>query len=312
MQNLKVWLGAFRLRTLPLSLSGIILGSAIANSLGYWNTPIFILSLFTTIFLQILSNLANDLGDYLKGTDNENRVGPMRATQSGEISATQMKKAVILFSILSAISAGLLIYISAREMSTTRIFIYIGLGISAVLAALLYTLGKKAYGYNGLGDLFVFIFFGLVSVIGVFGLYSPIFFWQILPPAIGVGLLSTAVLNLNNLRDWENDSQANKRTMVVKMGFEKARIYHSALILLACFAFMYTALWFGKNGIWLIFVLLPLLFHMKRVLEVKEPRLLDPELKKVALNTFAISIIFGLLMNLNFDIARALVGLFTA
>lgn len=312
MQNLKVWLGAFRLRTLPLSLSGIILGSAIANSLGYWNTPIFILSLFTTIFLQILSNLANDLGDYLKGTDNENRVGPMRATQSGEISATQMKKAVILFSILSAISAGLLIYISAKEMSTTRILIYIGLGIAAVLAALLYTLGKKAYGYNGLGDLFVFIFFGLVSVIGVFGLYSPIFFWQILPPAIGVGLLSTAVLNLNNLRDWENDSQANKRTMVVKMGFEKARIYHSALILLACFAFMYTALWFGKNGIWLIFVLLPLLFHMKRVLEVKEPRLLDPELKKVALNTFAISVIFGLLMNLNFDIARALVGLFTA
>ncbi len=310
MQNLKVWLEAFRLRTLPLSLSGIILGSAIANSLGYWDTKIFILSLFTTIFLQILSNLANDLGDHLKGTDNENRVGPARATQTGAISAKSMKNAVSLFASLSLISAGLLIYFSGSAMTSGKIWLYVFLGIGAVLAAMMYTLGKKAYGYNGLGDIFVFIFFGLVSVIGVYGLYAPVFYWQIIPPAIGIGLLSTAVLNLNNMRDSVNDASSNKRTMVVKMGYENARVYHTSLILIACFAFTYSALWFGKNGLWMIFVLIPLLFHLKRVLEVEEPAKLDPELKKVALNTFAIAILFGVLINIKFDLAHAFVRLF--
>lgn len=300
MDKTKVWLKAMRLRTLPLSLSGIIIGSLIALKLGYWNALIFILSLFTTIFLQVLSNLANDLGDHLKGTDNENRVGPKRTTQTGEISVSEMKKAVTFLSALSLIFAGLLIWVAGREMSSSRIWTYIFLGIGATLAALFYTLGKKAYGYSGKGDLFVFIFFGLVSVLGVYGLYAPFFYWQIVPVAVGVGLLSVAVLNLNNMRDHINDKKSGKFTLVVKMGIEQAKIYHTALILIACFAFAFSSLMYGDLAPLSIIALIPLLFHLKRVLETDKEEDLDPELKKVALNTFAISLIFGILINVQF------------
>jgi 1,4-dihydroxy-2-naphthoate polyprenyltransferase len=300
MDKTKVWLKAMRLRTLPLSLSGIIIGSLIALKLGYWNALIFILSLFTTIFLQVLSNLANDLGDHLKGTDNEDRVGPKRTTQTGEISVSEMKKAVTFLSALSLIFAGLLIWVAGREMSSSRIWTYIFLGIGATLAALFYTLGKKAYGYSGKGDLFVFIFFGLVSVLGVYGLYAPFFYWQIVPVAVGVGLLSVAVLNLNNMRDHINDKKSGKFTLVVKMGIEQAKIYHTALILIACFAFAFSSLMFGDLAPLSIIALIPLLFHLKRVLETDKEEDLDPELKKVALNTFAISLIFGILINVQF------------
>ncbi|MEJ6799054.1 MAG: 1,4-dihydroxy-2-naphthoate octaprenyltransferase [Crocinitomicaceae bacterium] len=300
MDKTKVWLKAMRLRTLPLSLSGIIIGSLIALKLGYWNALIFILSLFTTIFLQVLSNLANDLGDHLKGTDNEDRVGPKRTTQTGEISVSEMKKAVTFLSALSLIFAGLLIWVAGREMSSSRIWTYIFLGIGATLAALFYTLGKKAYGYSGKGDLFVFIFFGLVSVLGVYGLYAPFFYWQIVPVAVGVGLLSVAVLNLNNMRDHINDKKSGKFTLVVKMGIEQAKIYHTALILISCFAFAFSSLMFGDLAPLSIIALIPLLFHLKRVLETDKEEDLDPELKKVALNTFAISLIFGILINVQF------------
>ncbi|MDC1403429.1 1,4-dihydroxy-2-naphthoate octaprenyltransferase [Crocinitomicaceae bacterium] len=300
MDKTKVWLKAMRLRTLPLSLSGIIIGSLIALKLGYWNALIFILSLFTTIFLQVLSNLANDLGDHLKGTDNEDRVGPKRTTQTGEISVSEMKKAVTFLSALSLIFAGLLIWVAGREMSSSRIWTYIFLGIGSTLAALFYTLGKKAYGYSGKGDLFVFIFFGLVSVLGVYGLYAPFFYWQIVPVAVGVGLLSVAVLNLNNMRDHINDKKSGKFTLVVKMGIEQAKIYHTALILISCFAFAFSSLMFGDLAPLSIIALIPLLFHLKRVLETDKEEDLDPELKKVALNTFAISLIFGILVNIQF------------
>ncbi len=300
MDKTKVWLKAMRLRTLPLSLSGIIVGSLIALKLDYWNALIFILSLFTTIFLQVLSNLANDLGDHLKGTDNEDRVGPKRTTQTGEISVSEMKKAVAFLSALSLIFAGLLIWVAGREMSSSRIWMYIFLGIGATLAALFYTLGKKAYGYSGKGDLFVFIFFGLVSVLGVYGLYAPFFYWQIVPVAVGVGLLSVAVLNLNNMRDHVNDKKSDKFTLVVKMGIHQAKIYHTALILLACFAFAFSSLMFGDLAPLSIIALIPLLFHLKRVLETDNEEDLDPELTKVALNTFAISLIFGILINVQF------------
>jgi len=300
MDKTKVWLKAMRLRTLPLSLSGIIIGSLIALKLGYWNALIFILSLFTTIFLQVLSNLANDLGDHLKGTDNEDRVGPKRTTQTGEISVSEMKKAVTFLSALSLIFAGLLIWVAGREMSSSRIWTYIFLGIGSTLAALFYTLGKKAYGYSGKGDLFVFIFFGLVSVLGVYGLYAPFFYWQIVPVAVGVGLLSVAVLNLNNMRDHINDKKSGKFTLVVKMGIEQAKIYHTALILISCFAFAFSSLMFGDLAPLSIIALIPLLFHLKRVLETDKEEDLDPELKKVALNTFAISLIFGILINIQF------------
>jgi 1,4-dihydroxy-2-naphthoate octaprenyltransferase len=299
MDKMKIWLEAFRLRTLPLSLSGIILGSFIALHDGYWNTGIFVFSLTTTLFFQILSNLSNDLGDHLKGTDNENRVGPMRSTQSGAISAKQMTNAVKVFVILSFLSSSILIYLASTILSTQAIWIYIFLGIASVLAALLYTLGKKAYGYNGLGDIFVFIFFGLVSVLGVYGLYSSTFNWEVVPAACGIGLLSTAVLNLNNLRDHENDKVAGKRTVVVKMGFARGKDYHTALILLASASFSYFVILNTGTftAIALVFFV-PLILHLKRVKENENARDLDPELKKVALTTFFLAIALSILMNL--------------
>jgi|TARA_R110000737_G_scaffold353394_1_gene404815 1,4-dihydroxy-2-naphthoate octaprenyltransferase len=299
MNKLKIWLEAFRLRTLPLSLSGIILGSFIALHDGFWNTGVFIFSLLTTLFFQILSNLSNDLGDHLKGTDNENRIGPMRSTQSGAISAKQMTNAVRIFVLLSFISAGVLIYIASKTLTVQAIWIYVGLGIASVLAALLYTLGKKAYGYHGLGDIFVFIFFGLVSVLGVYGLYSSSFSWANVPVACGIGLLSTAVLNLNNLRDHENDEVAGKRTMVVKLGFKNGKTYHFALILIAatCLSYFFILQSGGLSAIALI-LFVPLIFHVKRVKEVENPGDLDGELKKVALSTFFIAIAASILMNL--------------
>jgi 1,4-dihydroxy-2-naphthoate octaprenyltransferase len=290
MNRVKIWLKAFRLRTLPLSLSGIILGSFAAKADGYWSTSIFLLSLLTTILFQVLSNLANDLGDFQKGTDNENRVGPARSTQTGEITPGQMQKAVLLFTVLSIVSTLALLNSAKDNLTADKILFYAILGAASIAAAIMYTMGKKAYGYNGLGDLMVFVFFGLVSFLGVYGLYAPKFELWNLWGAAGIGLLSTAVLNLNNLRDHENDAVANKRTMVVQMGFEKAKLYHISLILFASAAFtMFFSAYSGWAFLPLLFCV-PLFLHLEKVYKCEEPKLLDPELKKIALITFGIAL----------------------
>jgi 1,4-dihydroxy-2-naphthoate octaprenyltransferase len=296
--NLKTWISAFRLRTLPLSLSGIIFGSFLAKEHGFWNVSIFVFALLTTLFFQILSNLANDLGDSQKGTDNEHRIGPMRAVQSGEISQKQMKIAVFIFSVLSLISASYLIKISASGMNKEMITIYGVLAILSVVSAITYTVGKKAYGYNGFGDVFVFIFFGLVSVLGSYTLFTKQFNWEIIFPAITIGMLSTAVLNLNNMRDRVNDTAANKVTLVVKMGKEKAKKYHFSLILMALVTLIITI---SHLGLLQYIFLLPVGFlsaHLRKVLTTQEEKDFDPELKKVALTTFGISILYALISNL--------------
>jgi 1,4-dihydroxy-2-naphthoate polyprenyltransferase len=292
--KIKSWLEAFRLRTLPLSISGIIMGSFIAKSKGFWDVTIFIFALITTILFQIVSNLANDLGDSLKGTDNENRVGPARTVQKGEISASQMKIAVIIFSILSLISAGYLIYISSKGMSQNTIYIYMILALLSVLAAITYTVGKKAYGYYGLGDVFVFVFFGLVSVMGSYTLYSKIFDFVTLFPAITIGLLSTAVLNLNNMRDQVNDKLSNKNTLVVKLGFNRAKFYHFCLIMIALISY-WGYFKFELTGLIYNLPFVFLLIHLKKVVQVLDPKDFDPELKKVALSTFILSLLFAII-----------------
>jgi 1,4-dihydroxy-2-naphthoate polyprenyltransferase len=300
MANSSSWIGALRLRTLPLSISGILVGSFVAVFQGYWNPIIFTLALSTTLLFQILSNLANDLGDSLKGADNSERVGPMRAVQSGSISKSAMKSAVIFTSILSFASAGLLIYFGTKNLSITSVYIYIGLAIASVFAAITYTIGKKAYGYNGLGDLFVFIFFGLVSVIGVYPLFSDTISWILILPAITIGFLSTAVLNLNNLRDHENDEKVGKRTLVVKLGASNAKKYHYFLIITA-FANWTVFLILTQN--WLGFIsLLPIILFIKHLLFVANntvPRELDSQLKIVALGTFFISILYVVSVSIN-------------
>lgn len=294
----KAWIGALRLRTLPLSLSGIIVGSAMAYYYGGWNFQIFILAISTTVLFQILSNLANDLGDSQKGTDNDQRVGPTRAIQSGEISQRSMKNAVVLVTLLSFASACVLIYISSALISDSLIWIYLGLTGVSIFAAILYTVGKSAYGYYGLGDLMVFLFFGCLSVLGVFILYGMRFEALTLMPAFTIGFWSVAVLNLNNMRDIVNDAASSKRTVVVQLGSARAKYYHLILILSGL------SIWTTLNGVyvylnnnWIFLIaVFPTLFlypHLKRVIEINDPSMYDPELKKVALITFSSSILFA-------------------
>ena len=304
MTKIKAWLDAMRLRTLPLSVSGIIVGSGIAAELGKWNPVIFTLAILTTISFQVLSNLANDLGDGVKGTDNDNRLGPKRAIQSGRISLKEMKIGIIVCSFISLFSATLLIYESASNLNQELLLFYSVLAVLCVIAAITYTMGKNAYGYKGLGDLMVFIFFGLVSVLGVFSLYGITFKWMVLLPALSIGFWSVAVLNLNNLRDFQNDALAGKRTIIVKIGFQNGKNYHFFLILsgVACWAFSLFMLAYLTTNYFLFIALIPSIaffIHLLRVDQTIEPKKLDPELKKIALLTFFSSLLFALMLNIN-------------
>lgn len=290
------WISAMRPRTIPLSMSGILVGTGIAIQEGFWDKNIFIWAMVTTVLFQLTSNLANDLGDGEKGTDNERRIGPMRGVQSGEISVKQMRFAVLLFSVLSLISSAVLIYFGTKEMPKTMVYFYSVLAIVCVIAAITYTVGKKAYGYNGMGDIMVFLFFGVVSVLGVYSLYSKQINIDIFPAAICVGLLSSAVLNLNNMRDIENDSASNKRTLVVIMGANRAKIYHTFLVVIGVMSFAFFLLKMNQSKLFIS--LLPVIFlviHLRKVASIKYAKEFDPELKKVALSTFGISLLFIIL-----------------
>lgn len=295
MKKLQTWVSAARLRTLPLSISGIIVGTTLAVQQGFFNIVIFILAIGTTLGLQILSNFANDYGDGVKGTDNEDRVGPARAVQSGLISRSDMKMGIIATSVATLLLAILLIYTAFGYENFLYAIIFLALGIAAIAAAIKYTVGENAYGYRGLGDVFVFLFFGLVGVYGSYFLYALEINWVVFLPASAIGLLSAGVLNLNNMRDRLGDAKAGKNTLVVKLGEKNSRNYHYALILGAVFCFiLYSALTF-KNFSDLLYVIgfIPLFLHLKRVLQNQNAMLLDPELKILALTTFFISVLFG-------------------
>ncbi len=293
MTNTKAWLQAARLRTLPLSVSGILVGSFYAYSQGLVNWGIISMALVTTLGLQVLSNFANDYGDGIKGTDNEHRIGPQRAIQSGAISAESMKRGIIITSLLTLAAAILLIYLSFGSENFAYSLFFFLLGISAIAAAIKYTVGSSAYGYRGLGDLFVFIFFGLVSVIGCYFLFAKHIDPLIILPAISIGLLSVAVLNLNNMRDQQSDAMSGKNTLVVKMGPAKAKIYHYTIIITALLLALVLAVLSHFKPVQYIFLLafVPFLIHLKTVAKNTVPRELDPELKKVALSTFLLSVL---------------------
>ena len=302
---MKHWIQAARLRTLPLSVSGIIVGSmyALAHPTNNVLTPtevfnwrIFGFAMLTTLGLQILSNFANDYGDGMKGTDNEDRVGPKRAIQSGVISPAAMKRAIIITSLLTLISAILLIYYAFRDTNLGYSLFYLALGILAIVSAIRYTVGNTAYGYRGYGDVFVFVFFGLVSTLGVNFLYSKQLDLILFLPATAIGLLSVGVLNLNNMRDEASDKKSNKNTLVVKMGGAKAKKYHyflviSAMVLVLVFAVLNE---FHFDQYLFLLAYIPLTKHLITVYKNKEPKALDPELKKLALSTFALSVLLAL------------------
>ncbi|MEL1247754.1 1,4-dihydroxy-2-naphthoate octaprenyltransferase [Flavobacterium helocola] len=290
---MKHWIQAARLRTLPLSVSGIIVGSAYAYYQGFSDWRIVVLALLTTLGLQVLSNYANDYGDGVKGTD-ANRIGEKRLVAAGVITAEQMKKAVIITAILTFIIALLLIYVAFGKENFALSLIFILLGIGSIGAAIKYTVGKSAYGYSGFGDFFVFIFFGLVSVVGSNFLFTHFVDWKLFLPATAIGLLSVAVLNLNNMRDIENDKISGKNTLVVKMGLEGAKKYHEFLILTPFISMIVFSLVTKLSFYAMILVFFMLAIHLKTVKKSKKYEDFDPELKKVALSTFALSILFWL------------------
>ena len=293
---MKHWIEAARVRTLPLSVSGIIVGSFYAMSQAMFNWKIVIFSLLTTLGLQILSNFANDYGDGVKGTDNEDRVGPKRAIQSGLISPKQMKTAIKITSVITLAFALLLIYFSFKESYLLYSLFFLVLGILAIASAIRYTVGKGAYGYRGYGDVFVFVFFGLVSTFGVYFMFSKEIDWLLLLPATAIGFLSVGVLNLNNMRDEESDKKAGKNTIVVKKGGAWAKKYHfflviSAMLLMLAFAYLNE---FHIDQYIFVVAYFPLTSHLMTVYKNKNPKLLDPELKKLAISTFLLSVLLAL------------------
>ena len=301
MAKLKTWIRAARPRTVLLSFSGVLLGAFLVIDKApdpvegptFWLTLIF--CALTAVLLQILSNLANDYGDFKKGTDGTNRVGPQREMQSGAITEKEMKRGLAVTAALCLISGALLIFAFAG-LTWQEFAVFAALGIGAVLAALLYTLGKHPYGYRGLGDLYCFLFFGWAAVAGTFYLATKILDFSVLLPASAMGFLSNAVLNINNMRDYENDKASGKNSLVVKLGIEKAFVYHcllinGAFVCLTVYLVLQHAAWYSY-----LFWLLSMLF-VKDLIAIKniKPEQLDPFLGRQVKHSFLLVLVYGVL-----------------
>jgi 1,4-dihydroxy-2-naphthoate octaprenyltransferase len=294
MASFKSWVKAYRLRTLPLAISVILTGSFLAIQDGNYNWWIIGLSLLTTLFLQILSNLANDYGDSTKGTDNDDRVGPRRTVQSGEISRESMKRAIMVLASLSLLSGVALLYFAFGDNFQMTLF-FLAIGLASIWAAVKYTVGDKAYGYSGLGDLFVFVFFGLVGVIGSYFLNTKSLEWSVLLPAAAMGMFSTGVLNLNNMRDIDNDIKSGKHTLASKLGFVEAKKYHLVLIFTG-WILLLAWMMLQKEHMERLILLIALPFFVIDIFKILHTKVnadLDPYLKKLALKTLLVAILFG-------------------
>jgi len=295
MKQIDAWISACRLRTLPLSISGAIIGSGIAYSRGFFDSSVFALTILTTLSLQILSNLANDYGDGVKGTDNEYRIGPERALQSGIISPKQMKNAIVLNVIICLILVVSLIYVAfgAAQFLTSLVFVI--LGILAIVAAIKYTVGDSAYGYKALGDIMVFLFFGWLSVLGTYFLYAKQLDFLMVLPASSIGLLSAGVLNLNNMRDLESDKLSNKKTLAGYFGFKKSKTYQQLLVITALVLIGVYSFLSSDNSMYLLpIAFVPFSIHLNSIRKINHPKDYDPQLKVLALSTFLLAIIFSI------------------
>lgn len=288
------WIDAARLRTLPLALASIMTGAFLAIAQGSYTLHTILFALLTGILLQILSNLANDYGDAVKGTDNEHRAGPTRTVQSGRISAHAMKTGIIVAAVMCLLSGCALLYESLGAwLPITLAFLVFG--VAAIASAIRYTMGANAYGYRGLGDPVVFLFFGLAGVAGTWFLNTREWQWDILLPAASIGFLSTAVLNLNNMRDMDNDRLAGKRTLASRLGYGGARLYHTLLVASAfAAAVLFTAYRAHSPWGYLFLLALPLFARdAVAILKTNERRALDPYLKKLSLSSLLFSLLFG-------------------
>jgi 1,4-dihydroxy-2-naphthoate octaprenyltransferase len=294
--NLTAWLSAFRLRTLPLALSSIGMGSFLAASQKQFNLSVFILCALTTILLQILSNLANDYGDSIHGADSLERQGPKRAVQSGQISRRQMGMAIVICALLAFGTGIYLLYEALKDASRNTILLFLGLGILSIIAAITYTAGKKPYGYAGLGDVSVLLFFGWVGVIGTFYLHTKEYHWLILLPATSCGLFAVAVLNINNIRDIESDKKAGKLSIPVRLGKSRAVLYHWILLALGLACAVWYVVFTYNNVFQFLFLLsIPLLWkNASGVWRKHKAAELDPYLKQMALTTLFFILTFGI------------------
>jgi 1,4-dihydroxy-2-naphthoate octaprenyltransferase len=298
MPSLKNWIVAFRLRTLPLAFSCIFMGTFLALRVDAFDWLTFLLTISTTLFLQVLSNLANDYGDAASGVDSDERQGPSRTVQSGLISQHQMKQALYAFALLSLLSGLLLLfYVFPNDGIILLTFLIIGLG--AIWAALKYTVGKNPYGYSGFGDLFVLIFFGFVGVMGTYFLYTKRLDIQVILPALSSGLLAVGVLNVNNVRDIESDRVAGKKSIPVRLGKDRAVTYHFILLSNALTAALIYC-FINELSVWSYLFLLvsPLLLINAKAVQQLEGKALDPYLKQLAVSTLIFTLAFGISINL--------------
>ncbi len=293
-KKISIWLEAARLRTLPLSIAGIIVGNGLAFVGGNFSPLLFFFALLTTISFQVLSNFANDYGDGVKGTDNAQRLGPARVLQQGLLTREELKKGMQLCTAFSLWSVLILIWLSFDKTQLYAALFFLALGIVSIVSAIKYTVGDSAYGYYALGDLFVFIFFGGVSVLGSFYLQTQFLTLELLLPAISIGVFSTAVLNLNNLRDMENDLTSNKITLPILLGLVKGKRYHYFLILVGFLSTLSYGYLMGGEYLYFLPLLMIIPFgkHLYRVSNSSGGKAFDPELKVVALSTFSFSILF--------------------
>lgn len=288
------WIVSLRLRTLPLAISVVSAGAVLAFRAGGFSWGIYLLAVLTAIMLQILSNLANEYGDYEKGTDNDDREGPKRSLQSGVITKESMKSAIVV-AALFALFSGLALLYTAFQFGT-NFWVFLFLGILSIIGAINYTVGDKPYGYHGLGDVAVFIFFGVLGVMGSYYLFTEAFDGLVFLPAITVGLFSTAVLNVNNIRDLENDEASGKRTLAVRLGVSKSIFYHWALLELGWWStFIYTYMTYDSLNHWLWLLVTPLLvINAIAVRREASSKSLDPYLKQMVISTLLFVLLFSL------------------
>ncbi|MEA1062709.1 1,4-dihydroxy-2-naphthoate polyprenyltransferase [Erwinia sp. HR93] len=299
----RAWLESLRPRTLPLAFSSIIVGIALAWWQGFFDPAVALLALLTAGLLQILSNLANDYGDAVKGSDKPDRIGPLRGMQKGVITQRQMKIALMITVALICLSGLALVALACHSL--TDVLGFLLLGLLSIIAAITYTVGTRPYGYMGLGDISVLIFFGWLSVVGSWYLQAHMLVFSIFLPATACGLLATAVLNINNLRDINSDKENGKNTLAVRLGPVMARRYHACLLLgsLICLA-LFNLIWLQDLWGWLFLLAAPLLFKQIRyVMREHEPLAMRPMLErtvKVALLTNLLFCIGLILSQLHF------------
>lgn len=301
MASVTSWISALRPRTLFLAIATTLCGSGMALTTGFFSIEVCLLTICTATLLQLLSNLANDLGDYQHGTDTTGeRVGPTRSVQSGAISPKQMKIAISIAVAASIFVGAYLVYEASRFMPIIYMVLFLFLGGASIIAAIKYTAGRNPYGYRGLGDIFSFLFFGPVSVVGTYFLHVQQLWFQPWLPAIGMGLFTAAVLNINNMRDMENDRKSGKMTLAIRLGATNAKRYHAALTWVGILCFIiygviYNIYWWQYLY---IIALIPFVVILIRIYKTEENRLLDPYLKYTSMSTFFLSLVFGICINL--------------